>query len=135
MSAEVSDKQISAPPSRKPRSGALDAVLGQRIRRLRRELSLTQSALAERLGITFQQVQKYENGANRVSALMLIKLAEALETTVAGLLQDLETPTSDSGHDQPEVARLVAAFSKINSPEVRASILSIVAALAEGEKA
>lgn len=72
------------------RDGALDALLGERIRRRRRDLQLPQSALGSQLGITFQQIQKYENGANRVSASMLLKLAAALGTSVTELLQDLD---------------------------------------------
>ena len=72
--------------SRKPRSGALDVLLGSRVKRLRRELGMSQSVLAEKLGITFQQVQKYENGTNRISALMLIKLAASLNVSVGDLL-------------------------------------------------
>jgi transcriptional regulator with XRE-family HTH domain len=64
---------------------ATDAALGARIRLRRRELGLTQVALAEALGLSFQQVQKYERGANRVSASMLHRVAVTLQTSVAWL--------------------------------------------------
>ncbi len=64
---------------------ATDAALGARIRLRRREKGLTQVALAEALGLSFQQVQKYERGANRVSASMLHRVAVILETSVAWL--------------------------------------------------
>jgi transcriptional regulator with XRE-family HTH domain len=60
----------------------IDVEVGARIRVRRKYLSLSQSALAEALGLTFQQVQKYERGANRVSASMLVKIATRLDTTV-----------------------------------------------------
>ena len=64
----------------------IDVEVGARIRVRRKYLSLSQSALAEALGLTFQQVQKYERGANRVSASMLVKIAAKLDTTVGALV-------------------------------------------------
>ncbi len=118
-----------ASPAGRPRSGALDAVLGQRIRTRRLKLSLTQSELGLRLGITFQQVQKYENGSNRVTALMLVKLARALELGVTDLLQDIdEARQADS-----QTERLLSYFAEIKTPEVRDAVLTIVKRLAESD--
>jgi len=115
--------------SRNPRHGALDALLGERIRRRRRELGLSQSALGGRLGITFQQVQKYENGTNRVSATMLIKLSEALALSVSEILQEVDpaTPPMDT---EGQTAQLAADFARIQSADMRAAILTLVAGLA-----
>ena len=60
----------------------IDLHLGRRLRRRRRLLGLTQQQLATTVGIRFQQIQKYECGANRISAARLWQLAEALETSV-----------------------------------------------------
>ena len=60
----------------------IDLHLGRRLRRRRRLLGLTQQQLAMQVGIRFQQIQKYECGANRISAARLWQLAEALETPV-----------------------------------------------------
>ena len=60
----------------------IDLHLGRRLRRRRRLLGLTQQQLAVQVGIRFQQIQKYECGANRISAARLWQLAEALETPV-----------------------------------------------------
>lgn len=72
----------------------IDLHLGRRLRRRRRLLGLTQQQLAVQVGIRFQQIQKYECGANRISAARLWELAEALETTVSyfyeGLAEALE---------------------------------------------
>ena len=118
---------MAAPP-RNPRHGALDAALGARIRRRRRELGLSQSALGGKLGITFQQVQKYENGANRVSATMLIRLSEALAMPVTEILQPVD-PDAPPADPEAEGARLLAAFGRISSPELRAAVLTLVAGL------
>ena len=61
----------------------IDLHLGRRLRRRRRLLGLTQQQLAVQVGIRFQQIQKYECGANRISAARLWQLAEALETPVS----------------------------------------------------
>jgi transcriptional regulator with XRE-family HTH domain len=117
-----------AAESRTPRSGATDVALGERIRRRRRELGLSQSALGGKLGITFQQVQKYENGANRVSASMLVKLSDALAMPVMQLLHDVD-PAASPDDSESDAAHLMAAFGKIRSPEMRAAILTLIAGL------
>jgi transcriptional regulator with XRE-family HTH domain len=117
-----------AAESRNPRHGPLDAALGERIRQRRRELGLSQSALGGKLGITFQQIQKYENGANRVSATMLVKLSAALGVPVTELLQQADPaamPTDAKG----QAAELATAFAKIQSAELRAAVLTLVAGL------
>lgn len=63
----------------------IDVSVGARIRLARKTLGMSQQALAEAVGITFQQIQKYERGANRVSASMLAKIAHTLGTPVAEL--------------------------------------------------
>ncbi|HLZ77412.1 helix-turn-helix transcriptional regulator [Phenylobacterium sp.] len=119
-----------AAESRNPRHGALDAALGERIRRRRRELGMSQSALGGKLGITFQQVQKYENGTNRVSATMLVKLSDALGMPVTEILHEAEksAPVKDA---KAEDAQLLAAFGRIQSAEVRAAVLVLVAGLTQ----
>jgi transcriptional regulator with XRE-family HTH domain len=67
---------------------ASDTEIGARIRQRRQELALSQAHLARRLGVTFQQVQKYESGANRVSAAMLHQIAVALEAPLDWFFAD-----------------------------------------------
>ena len=64
----------------------IDVAVGARIRIRRRWMNLSQTSLADALGITFQQVQKYEKGTNRVSASMLVRAAATLETSVGALV-------------------------------------------------
>jgi transcriptional regulator with XRE-family HTH domain len=61
----------------------IDLHLGKRLRRRRRLLGLTQQQLAETVGVRFQQIQKYECGANKISAARLWRLAQALEVPIA----------------------------------------------------
>ena len=79
------------------RTAQLELIIGARMRTRRRQLGLSQSDLAERLGVSFQQVQKYERGANRVAASTLLAAAQALGTTVAWLVGE-----EASGRDDDE---------------------------------
>lgn len=87
----------------------IDLHIGRRVRRRRRVLGLTQQQLGERLGIRFQQVQKYECGANRISAARLWYLAHALETGI-GYFYDgyAEAPLGESADVTP-IAKSAAA--------------------------
>lgn len=82
----------------------LDRALGNAIRLRRRSLNLTQEQLASACGISFQQVQKYENGANRVSFSRLVQIARALDCRVTDLTSAL---------DQPEIAPADFEFLKL----------------------
>ena len=68
-------------------SSAVDQYIGARIRERRVALSMTQAGLGEKLGVTLQQVQKYEKGANRVSAARLFEVCEALGVSLASMFE------------------------------------------------
>jgi transcriptional regulator with XRE-family HTH domain len=120
----------------------LDVALGSRIRLRRRELGLSQEQLAREVGITFQQVQKYEHGTNRVSFSRLVEIARALRCGVMGIVGDLDqqNPTSTfSRHidclNEQGAAELLEAYAAINSPKHRRAILNLARQLAEGKTA
>lgn len=81
----------------------IDLYVGKRLRRRRRLLGLTQQALAEQIGIRFQQIQKYECGANRVSASRLFELSEALSVPVQHFYQGLSEHDPITGTPDKEV--------------------------------
>lgn len=85
--------------------------LGQLIRQRRQLNGLTQTNLGEKLGLTYQQVQKYESGANRIGAGMLVLIAEALGTTPAELLTGLSTTPATALDDS--AAPLVRAWLRL----------------------
>jgi len=114
----------------KPRNTEMDLALGQQIRALRRKQGDTQEGLGAKVGLTFQQIQKYENGSNRISALMLVKLAEALSTTPTAILHSVREPDAQPAV-QTEEERLLDAFRRIPSAEARASALKMILALAQ----
>ena len=66
---------------------AVDAYIGARMRDRRLALGLTQETLGQKLGVSFQQVQKYENGSNRVSAARLFEICEALDVSLASMFE------------------------------------------------
>ena len=100
----------------------IDLHLGRRLRRRRRLLGLTQQQLAVQVGIRFQQIQKYECGANRISAARLWQLAEALETPVVyfyeGLAEAMETdaPIAKGGEvfSRKETLDLIQAYYQLD---------------------
>ena len=70
----------------------LDVALGASVRIRRRSIGMSQEALAEQCGVSFQQIQKYENGANRISFSRLVQIARALKCRVTDLMDVLDTP-------------------------------------------
>lgn len=113
---------------------AVDRAVGRRIAERRAALGRSQSALALDLGISFQQLQKYEAGLNRVSASRLHHIALLLGVPVADLFP--RPGREDPSHVQPsglsrEGKALLAAFERIPAPPVRRAVTRIVTALAE----
>ena len=121
----------------------IDKYVGLRVRGRRKELKLSQEALAARLGLTFQQIQKYERGTNRISAGRLHELARALdasimyfyrgvEEVIGGLASGVAEEADDFAVsiDEDAVA-LVSAFHSIPDLDLRKSILSMVRKSAE----
>ena len=74
----------------------IDAVVGGNLARIRKTKGLSQSAIAEALGISFQQVQKYEKGSNRVSASVLYHLSQALSVSMDDFFKGAETIERDT---------------------------------------
>src|SRR5437868_8087946 len=118
----------------------IDRHVGLRIRMRRKELGISQERLAESIGLTFQQVQKYERAANRVSASKLWEMARALRTSIAYFFEGLGDPGRNDpepegpppGHAfllTPEGLELAAAFPRIKKARVRRRILDLVRAM------
>jgi transcriptional regulator with XRE-family HTH domain len=120
----------------------IDRHVGLRIRMRRKELGFSQEKLAEAVGVTFQQIQKYERAANRVSASKLWELAQALNTGIGyfydGLVEMQANPgrPGESMHDfllTPEGLELAASFPRIPTPRLRRRLVELIRALAEAE--
>ena len=121
----------------------VDLHVGGRIRMRRRILGVSQEKLADALGLTFQQVQKYERGANRVSASKLYEIARTLQAPITYFFEGLADPISSSAEDAgseqamhdflmtAEGLELAALFPKIRRGRVRRRVLDLVRALTE----
>lgn len=131
---------MHAPRSANP----VDTHVGKKIRHRRKDLKMSQEKLGESLGITFQQVQKYEGGTNRVGASRLWKLSEVLEVPVTFFFDGIsgghqvggfaENEQSPFSYDQPQpedVKAIAETVSRIKSPVVRQQILDLAKSLAD----
>jgi transcriptional regulator with XRE-family HTH domain len=119
------------------KTGPIDVHVGKRIRTRRLLLGMTQHALGSALGITFQQVQKYETGINRVAASRLSAIADILRVPISffydGLKHNPQTPgkqETQQRREQPETVELVRLYYSIPDVEVRQRYLDFVKAVA-----
>ena len=123
-------------------ANAVDRKLGQRVRTRRLEIGMSQERLAELLGVTFQQVQKYEKGINRIAASRLFDISAALDMPVSRFFEGLtgrngagpaETSKDyiDDALATPEGAQLIGLFASIKSVKVRRRVIELVRALTE----
>jgi transcriptional regulator with XRE-family HTH domain len=126
----------------------IDIFVGSRVRLRRLMVGMSQEALADRLGVTFQQVQKYEKGTNRISASRLQAISDVFRVPPSFFFQDDENavPTAGVAHETGDVSTFVSskegldlnrAFLKIGDSSVRKSIIALATALskASGEQA
>jgi transcriptional regulator with XRE-family HTH domain len=123
-----------------------DIYVGSRIRMRRKMLGLSQEKLGEKLGITFQQIQKYEKGTNRVGASRLQAMSDALEVPVSFFFPE-SSPSGPAGVQEEsatfmmdfmstsEGLDLTRAFIRIQNPKVRRKVVELVRALAEDKPA
>jgi transcriptional regulator with XRE-family HTH domain len=118
------------------KSGPLDEMVGAKIRLFRTNRGVSQSLLAERIGVSFQQVQNYEKGANRVGASRLSQIASVLGISVGELFEDSDNRISRLNSPLHLLAetgalRVLKAYVRTNSPRVRLSIAKLVESTAD----
>jgi transcriptional regulator with XRE-family HTH domain len=118
----------------------LDVAIGATIRIRRKQAGISQQLVAERCGITFQQVQKYENGRNRISFSRLVKIAHVLGVRVAELVGDIDQAVGVGTNDTDVLVNLAMAGAKellddyVRLPEaLRRSIQHLVRELANSQ--
>lgn len=114
--------------------GAVDRLLGVRIRNRRIELGMSQERLGELLGVTFQQVQKYEKGINRIAASRLLAIAETLQVPVGRLFDGMTNTTHapsevEAALSAPGAAELVILYNSVTNKRVRAKVVELVRTL------
>jgi transcriptional regulator with XRE-family HTH domain len=123
----------------------IDVEVGQRIRIQRLQSGLSQTSLAEQLGVTFQQVQKYEKGVNRVGAGRLTKIAKVLGVPVStffGAHDTSQIERTERGSSSsplklltvPGALRLLRAYGQLNDGKMRRSIVELVENISAGRR-
>ena len=141
-------------PEREHRPSPIDVHVGSRVRLRRTLLGMSQEKLGEALGLTFQQVQKYERGVNRIGASRLFDLARVLDVPISFFFDDLppemggmamnrSRPSLGTAEDQSsfdddtlhrrETLELVRAYYRITDPAVRKKVFDLIKTLSPPE--
>jgi transcriptional regulator with XRE-family HTH domain len=136
-------EDMARPSGRRRRTAKLDGPhpidihVGARIRHRRAVLGLNQTELAERVGVTFQSIQKYERGTNRVSASRLQEIAEVLSVPISHFFEGLSAVDTAASGDAPaseltaqEIRDLNGAFASIKDKTVRQAVLHLLKGVA-----
>jgi transcriptional regulator with XRE-family HTH domain len=149
------DKTMTSPATgereKESRASPIDVHVGTRIRLRRTLLGMSQERLGEALGLTFQQVQKYERGVNRVGASRLFDLSRVLDVPIAFFFDDMPEPLAaahgaqsfrrvggfaeaqegfgDEMMNRRETLELVRAYYRITDPSVRKRVFELIKSL------
>jgi transcriptional regulator with XRE-family HTH domain len=146
----MSDSSLKVRPT-KGKPNPTDVHVGARVRLRRTMLGMSQEKLAGAIGLTFQQVQKYERGANRIGASRLYQLSNVLGVAVSFFFEDLPPAASGAGgqgmgveeakamyQDNPlyrrETLELVRAYYRIDDPRVRKRVFDLTKTLGKVER-
>ncbi|HVB67844.1 MAG TPA: helix-turn-helix domain-containing protein [Acetobacteraceae bacterium] len=145
---------VSAVPEKDGRPSPIDVHVGSRIRLRRTLLGMSQERLGEALGLTFQQVQKYERGVNRVGASRLFDLARVLDVAISFFFDDMpdsiagplgasarrlhglaeaQDPFGDDTMNRRETLELVRAYYRIADPAVRKRVFDLIKTMGPAE--
>jgi transcriptional regulator with XRE-family HTH domain len=134
-------------PIPKKQANSIDAQVGNRVRLRRMLVGMSQEKLGEMLGLTFQQVQKYEKGVNRIGAGRLYRVGQILGVSVSYFYEDVmeqgpatspvandrATPSAVEFLSSNEGMQLTLAFMRIREPKVRRRVIDLVKSLADDE--
>jgi transcriptional regulator with XRE-family HTH domain len=129
------------PKARQPQ--AWDVEVGHRIRARRLECRMSQTELGKPLGVTFQQIQKYEKGMNRVSSSRLKQISALLQVPMSFFYDsDEDQQPGETGSptrlfdllSRRDTLRLVAAFDRVTSPDLRHSLVELMERIASAKK-
>jgi transcriptional regulator with XRE-family HTH domain len=143
---------MESPTEREGRASPIDVHVGARIRLRRTLLGMSQERLGEALGLTFQQVQKYERGVNRVGASRLFDLSRVLDVPISYFFDDMPEPLAASAGRRPlggfaeaqegfgddqmnrrETLELVRAYYRITDAAVRKRVFELIKSMGPAE--
>jgi transcriptional regulator with XRE-family HTH domain len=150
-----SQPRVEAGPSAEKdgKPSPIDVHVGSRIRLRRTLLGMSQERLGDALGLTFQQVQKYERGVNRVGASRLFDLSRVLDVSISFFfddlpdslagpnvparrnpgLHDMQDPFGDDTMSRRETLELVRAYYRIGDPAMRKKLFELIKSMGPGE--
>ena len=115
----------------KVRTPEIEAVIGRRVKALRLAAGMSQTELGEAIGISFQQIQKYERGADRIAVSTLIGLAKAMGIHPSLFFDDaMATPTGD-GPDIRAALKGAEGLQRVGDPQIRKRLFALIDELAE----
>lgn len=151
MSVAMKTKSAKTESTKKKgRANSVDENVGMQLRQRRSLLGLSQEKLAEQVGITFQQIQKYENGANRISASRLYEFSKVLDIPVSfffensndagnkalGLAENDQAPFEgvEDVMKRKETLELIRVYYSIENPKLRKDLFKLVRSMAENLK-
>jgi transcriptional regulator with XRE-family HTH domain len=129
-------KEISSFEMSSKQQDPLDIEVGRRVRALRLEKGMSQEKLGNQLALTFQQIQKYENGTNRIGSGRLQRIAQILGVSVSALYPD-PVPAGRTSQEVAELIdtgstlRLLRAYSRMRSPSLQRALTTLVEEIAE----
>ncbi len=147
----MANAELAAPADKEHRPSPIDTHVGSRVRLRRTLLGLSQEKLGEALGLTFQQVQKYERGVNRIGASRLFDLSRVLDVPIGFFFDDMpgmqnagggamrarmggfaeqQEGFEDDALHKRETLELVRAYYRINEPAVRKRVFDLIKSLA-----
>lgn len=128
--------------------GPIDVHVGKRVRIRRKLMDMSQTDLGDAIGLTFQQIQKYERGANRISASVLFRLSEILDIPISFFFDDMpdvltgpenktevSTTPDLSAFSSQDARDLVRAYFRIDDPRIRRRMFDLAKSLAKAEQA
>lgn len=104
----------------------IDRIVGRRVRSLRMGRGLAQHQLASKLGVSFQQLQKYESGSNRIAASKLWILSKLLSVDISEFFGDLKSEQSAKGEIYADALEAAVMLSSISDETVRASLMALI---------
>jgi transcriptional regulator with XRE-family HTH domain len=127
--ASVGDERAANP---------IDKKIGEHVRARRLEIGMSQEQLAADIKVTFQQIQKYEKGVNRIAASRLMAIADALRTDVCWFFEDIKPGKARANRDEtmaalatPGAHELVRRYAALANPKNRRRVLDLVKAMDE----
>lgn len=117
----------------------IEKQIGKKIREIRKKQGISQMALAEKLGLSFQQIQKYEKGISKISVSRLFQIADALNVSILAFFEEdqqymMENAEKYALELSREEKELVKLFKKINNKKIKNGILLMLKGISEEEE-